>query len=328
MLPAAKKKNKELKKFFDEESEKGEVAKPKPKDSVMDKMAMITEEIEKEKAEQDKFLEKHIRELKRRNRDYSRSRSRDRDRGGRRDLKDEIMEERRRRRSRSRKRRSSSRSRRRGGRSGSRSRGQRSRSRGRRSRSRGRRSKSRGSRRERKRSGNRSLSRGRGDIQDTEEEFPLAKDEPPPPDPTTKEGRLELYRLELEKKAKKFLAREKKYRGRSPGDVALDKTRAFRIVTHTPSPQPEDEEEEFEEEIERTPEPDDGLDPVTRSKNRVAEVVAKINNIPPPENYKPEEEVIRPETELKEKPVLVGGYFARVVPEEELRRYESRSRST
>merc|ERR1719186_2129275 len=231
---------------------------------------MITEEIEKEKAEQDKFLEKHIRELKRRNRDYSRSRSRDRDRGGRRDLKDEIMEERRRRRSRSRKRRSSSRSRRRGGRSGSRPRGQRSRSRGRRSRSRGKRSKSRGSRRERKRSGNRSFSRGRGDIQDTEEEFPLAKDEPPPPDPTTKEGRLELYRLELEKKAKKFLAREKKNRGRSPGDVALDKTRAFRIVTHTPSPQPEDEqdnmdedeeenkeEEEFEEEIVRTPEPDD-----------------------------------------------------------------------
>merc|ERR1719369_1868357 len=98
MLPA-KKKNKELKKFFDEETEKGEVVKPKPKDSVMDKMAMITEEIEKEKAEQDKFLEKHIRELKRRNRDYSRSksrsrsRSRARDKGGRRDLKDEIMEE-------------------------------------------------------------------------------------------------------------------------------------------------------------------------------------------------------------------------------------------
>merc|ERR1712183_210734 len=82
MLPA-KKKNKELKKFFDEESEKGEVVKPKPKDSVMDKMAMITEEIEKEKAEQDKFLEKHIRELKRRNRDYSRSKSRSRKRRSR-----------------------------------------------------------------------------------------------------------------------------------------------------------------------------------------------------------------------------------------------------
>merc|ERR1712228_5877 len=89
------------------------------------------------------------------------------------------------------------------------------------------------------------------------------------------------------------------------------------------------EEDDFEEEVEKTPEPDDGLDPVTRAKNRVAEVVSKINNIPPPENYKPEpEEQIRPESELKEKPVLVGGYFARVVTEEELKRYESRSGST
>merc|ERR1719470_375879 len=198
-----------------------------------------------------------------------------------------------------------------------------------------------------KREARRSMSRGRGDFHEIEEDFPIAKEieEPPPPDPTTKEGRLELYRLELEKKAKKFLAREKKYRGRSPSDVALDKTRAFKLVTHTPSPQPEDaedpdpedlqdptlededeeakEEEEFEEEIERTPEPDDGLDPVAMAKSRVAEVVSKINNIPPPENYKPEpEELIRPESELKEKPVLVGGYFARVVTEEELRRYE------
>merc|ERR1712106_1289377 len=167
-----------------------------------------------------------------------------------------------------------------------------------------------------------------------------------------KEGRLELYKMELDKKSKKFLAREKKYRGRSPDTVKLDKTRAFKLVDETPSPQleyeydqdPEDgdeqnmdeevednkEEEELEEEVEKTPEPDDGLDPVTRAKNRVAEVVSKINNIPKPENYKPEPdalELIRPESELKEKPVLVGGYFARVVTEEELRRYDSRSRS-
>merc|ERR550539_2151225 len=79
----------------------------------------------------------------------------------------------------------------------------------------------------------------------------------------------------------------------------------------------------------KSPEPDDGLSPRTRAKNRVADVIAKINNIVPPENYKPDDpaDTVRPETQLKEKPIMVGGYFARVITEEDEReRSHSRSR--
>merc|ERR1719153_1759291 len=81
MYPSAeKKKNKELKKFFEEEN-KSDI-KPKAKagrvsDNLMDKMAEITREIELEKAEHDKAVEQHIKKLKERNYEKaSRSRSR------------------------------------------------------------------------------------------------------------------------------------------------------------------------------------------------------------------------------------------------------------
>ena len=159
------------------------------------------------------------------------------------------------------------------------------------------------------------------ESKETEEENFLDKSDP---DPSTREGRLELYKLELEKKTKKFLAKEKKNRGRSPSEIELEKTRAFKIVTRTPSPEPEDQEEkeadkeeeadEEEEDVpdvpgeeikegddgDKSPEPCDGLSPRTRAKNRVANVIAKINNIVPPETYKPEpEEEIRPEAQMK-----------------------------
>jgi len=106
------------------------------------------------------------------------------------------------------------------------------------------RDRSRSRSRERRSRSRRSSSRDRGSKSRGEGE----EDERPPPDPNTKEGRLELYRLELEKKTKKFLATEKKNRDRSPSDIALDKTRAFRVVEDTPSPQPEEEEQEYGDE--------------------------------------------------------------------------------
>ena len=189
--------------------------------------------------------------------------------------------------------------------------------------------------------------------------------EKPPPDPNTKEGRLELYNQELEKKMKKFLQKEKKNRGLTDQEIALEKTRAFKVVRDTPSPQPEDEEQEnaaaagdgddktdepdpedaaTAEEEEEEPcapgcedmdddaeaEPNDGLSPKTRAKNRVADVIAKINNIVPPENWKPEPEPeIRPEVQANEgKQIKIGGYFARVITEEDERRgTHERSRS-
>merc|ERR1712098_1030706 len=78
----------------------------------------------------------------------------------------------------------------------------------------------------------------------------------------------------------------------------------------------------------KSPEPSDGLSPRTRAKNRVADVIAKINNIVPPETYKPEpEEEIRPEAQMKDKQIKIGGYFARVITEEDEKRLKSRSRS-
>ena len=321
-MPAKKSKNKELKKFFDEDnSEKPD--KPKVKPTMMDKMAEITKEIEKEKEIDAIVLEKKIKELQWK---YKTNRSRSGSRG---------------RRSSSRRSRSRSRDRR--------SRGRRD-ERRKRSGSRGRRSRSRDGK-----------SRSRGEVRDGEEE---GGRETPEPDPNTKEGRLELYRLELEKKANKFLAKEKKNRGKTADEIDLEKTRAFKYVSNTPSPEPEVEqdegwggeegedeqqqqqEEEEEEEIPDVPgeedrvedpeeekeagapEAEDGLSPRTRAKNRVADVIAKINNIVPPENYKPDDpaDTVRPETQMKEKPIMVGGYFARVITEED-ERERSRSRS-
>ena len=82
MYPSEKKKNKELKKFFDEDKSADE---PKYKtvgknvsDTLMDKMAQITKEIDLEKAEYEKKVEKHIKELKReKRRKRSRSGSRE-----------------------------------------------------------------------------------------------------------------------------------------------------------------------------------------------------------------------------------------------------------
>merc|ERR1719192_2548653 len=124
-VPAKKTKNKELKKFFDDEnSEMPE--KPKVKTTMMDKMAEITKEIEKEKEIDAIVLEKKIKELQWKYKtNRSRSGSRGRRSGSRRS------------RSRSRDRRSRGRRDERRKRSGSRSRRSRSRSRDRKSRSRG-----------------------------------------------------------------------------------------------------------------------------------------------------------------------------------------------
>merc|ERR1719398_387277 len=71
MYPSEKKKNKELKKFFeedksaDEPSSKYKTVGRNVSDTLVDKMAQITKEIDQEKAEYEKKVEKHIKELKR-----------------------------------------------------------------------------------------------------------------------------------------------------------------------------------------------------------------------------------------------------------------------
>ena len=154
----------ELKKFFEEESKSTEVPKAKAKlqsDNLMDKMAEITKEIEKEKAEYDRKVEKHIANLKKDRNRKSRSRSRER---------------------RSRSRRSRSGSAKRRGERSTQSRG-RSGDRERRTRD----SKSRGGDEE-------ETPRAEGDGK---EDFPLAEPFEPLPDPNTKEGRAKLYKVRV-----------------------------------------------------------------------------------------------------------------------------------
>merc|ERR1712073_241785 len=79
----------------------------------------------------------------------------------------------------------------------------------------------------------------------------------------------------------------------------------------------------------KTPEPNDGLSPRTRARNRVADVIAKINNIVPPENWKPEPEPEppKPQPQLKVMPQAIGGYYARVITVEDEKKEKSKSRS-
>ena len=78
-FPQKKNKNKELRKFFDEENPEKTLEKAKGKPTMMDKMAEITKEIEKEKVIEEIVLEKKIKELQSRYKKHNRSSSRDRD---------------------------------------------------------------------------------------------------------------------------------------------------------------------------------------------------------------------------------------------------------
>merc|ERR1719431_455673 len=188
MYPSEKRKNKELRKFFDDERrEEEERPKQRPvADSQLDKMAEITKEIELEKAEYEKKVEKHIKELRKRKR-QTRSRS-----GSR-------------------------------GKRSSKSRG--------RSRERGRSSKSRG------RSGSGYSEEGQREEGDGREDYTVARPFSPAPDPSTKEGRAKLYKMELEEKSKQFMEWEKHVRGKEEWEMELETTAAFKYLDDTPSPE-------------------------------------------------------------------------------------------
>merc|ERR1719228_1032363 len=218
MYPSEKKKNKELKKFFDEDKSADE---PKYKnvgrnvsDTLVDKMAQITKEIDLEKAEYEKKVEKHIKELKReKRRKRSRSGSREKRESRDRDSK-------------------------------SRDRDSRSRDRDSRA-SRSRDSKSKRKTRDRSDSG--SSNEGRREEGDGKEDFTLSKQFSPAPDPNTKEGRAKLYRMELEEKSKQYMEWQKHVAGKEEWEMELEGTAAFKYVEDTPSPdrQPEYLDPEF-----------------------------------------------------------------------------------
>merc|ERR1712173_82022 len=96
-----------------------------------------------------------------------------------------------------------------------------------------------------------------------------------------------------------------------------------------PVPGVDDDDDMENDEDAKTPEPNDGLSPRTRARNRVADVIAKINNIVPPENWKPEPEPEppKPQPQLKVMPQAIGGYYARVITEEDEKKEKSKSRS-
>ena len=66
----------------------------------------------------------------------------------------------------------------------------------------------------------------------------------------------------------------------------------------------------------------DGLYTATRGKNKVAEFIAKMANLIPPPTTKEEEE-----GPPKKEPLVVGGYFARIIPDQEPEKYKSKSSS-
>merc|ERR1719180_421890 len=212
MYPSEKKKNKELKKFFDEDKSADEPTYKKAvgrnvSDTLVDKMAQITKEIDLEKAEYEKKVEKHIKELKREKR-------RKRSRSGSREKRE------------------------------SRDRDSRSRDRDSRA-SRSRDSKSKRKTRERSDSG--SSDEGRREEGDGKEDFTLSKQFSPAPDPTTKEGRAKLYRMELEEKSKQYMEWQKHVAGKEEWEMELEGTAAFKYMEDPPSPdrQPEYLDPEF-----------------------------------------------------------------------------------
>merc|ERR550519_538185 len=218
MYPSEKKKNKELKKFFDdhqsadEPSSKYKTVGRNVSDTLVDKMAQITKETDQEKAEYEKKVEKHIKELKREKR-------RKRSRSGSREKRESRDRD-------------------------SRSHDRDSRSRDRDSRaSRSRDSKSKRKTRDRSDSSN----EGRREDGDGKEDFTLSKQFSPAPDPSTKEGRAKLYRIELEEKSKQYMEWQKHVAGKEEWEMELEGTAAFKYMEDTPSPdrQPEYLDPEF-----------------------------------------------------------------------------------